>query len=148
MEYEGLVHNDYNKIADAFSENFISYGEIGASLCVYHKNKKVVDVWGGFKDLNKKVRWDKDTVVPVFSTTKAISSACLSLLHSKGLFDYKDKVCEHWENFGVNGKEAITIEELMQHRAGLSAIDKKLGIDTIGNHALLEQIIESQKPHW
>lgn len=148
MKYEGFVHKDYTKIADSFTENFVNYGEIGASLCVYHQNEKVVDIWGGFKDINKKEKWNQDTVVPVFSTTKAVSSACLSLLHSKGLFDYTDRVSKYWRNFGVNGKESISIEELLQHRAGLSAIDKKLNIDTISNHQKLEQIIEIQAPHW
>lgn len=148
MRYKGYVHNDYRKISDSFVENFTSHGEIGASLCVYHKHQKVIDIWGGFKDIDRKESWNKDTVVPIFSTTKAISSACLSLLQSRGLFDYKDKVSKYWSNFQTNGKEIITIEELLQHRAGLSAIDKKLDIDTIGNHEKLEQIIERQTPHW
>ncbi|UTW66185.1 beta-lactamase family protein [bacterium SCSIO 12643] len=148
MKYEGFVHTDYVEIANSFTENFVSKDEIGASLCVYHKHEKVVDVWGGFKDVDKTKRWNKDTVVPIFSTTKAVSSACLAMLHSKGLFDYKDKVYTYWCNFKINGKESTTIEELLQHRAGLSAIDKKLNINTINDHELLEQIIETQAPHW
>lgn len=148
MKFEGSVDTHYRAIAEAFSENFQFNGELGAALCVYHKHKKVVDIWGGYKDVPKKQKWQKESVVPIFSTTKAVSAACLCLLHSKGMFNYSDRVSSHWPNFKSNGKEAITIETLLQHRAGVAAIDKKLDIKTIKNRALLEQIIEKQAPHW
>jgi CubicO group peptidase (beta-lactamase class C family) len=148
MKHKGFVHPDYLNIANVFDENFESFGEIGASLCVFHKHKKVVDIWGGYKDLHCKQAWQEDTVVPIFSTTKAVSSACLAILHSQGLFSYKDMVCSYWPKFKTKGKANISIEELLQHRAGLSAIDKKLNVKTIKSQDDLEQIIESQPPHW
>jgi len=148
MKTQGHIHKDYTQIDDSFSNNFKNYGEIGASLCVYHNNEKVIDIWGGHKDLEKKEEWDEDTVVPIFSTTKAVAASCLALFHSKGLFDYKEKVCGYWPEFGANNKESITIEQLLQHRAGLSAIDKKLDIKTIKNRRLLDSIIAEQRPHW
>ncbi len=70
------------------------------------------------------------------------------MLHSQRLFSYEDCISNYWNNFRVNGKESITVEELLQHRAGLSAIDCKLSIETIRNRRELERIIENQKLLW
>jgi CubicO group peptidase (beta-lactamase class C family) len=148
MTIKGYTNRDYADIAESFKENFEMHGEIGASLCVYHDHKKVIDIWGGHKDPGKNEEWDENTVVPIFSTTKAIAAGCLAICHSRGLFGYDRKVCDFWPEFGVNNKELVTIEQLLQHRAGLSAIDNKLDVKTIRNRGQLETIIAEQKPHW
>jgi CubicO group peptidase (beta-lactamase class C family) len=148
MKYNGYIGQKFKGIETVFLDNFLKHGEIGASLCVYHKNELVVDIWGGYKDLKKQNEWNENTVVPIFSSTKAIAASCMAICHSRGLFDYQDKVSDYWIEFAQNGKENITIEELLQHRAGVSAIDKKLSIEIIRNRKLLENIIAEQKPNW
>lgn len=148
MKIKGYIDPKYSLIADSFANNFEQQGEIGASLCVYHHHKLVVDIWSGFKDLEGKELWEENTVVPFFSTTKVIAASCLAICHSRGLFDYDDKVSDYWNDFAINGKTDITIGQLLQHRAGLSAIDKKLNIEIIQDRALLERTIAEQKPYW
>lgn len=144
----GNIDKKFKKIEKSFLENFVQNGEIGASFCVYYKNKLVVDIWGGYKDLKSKELWQNDTVVPIFSTTKAVAAICLAMLHSKGLFKYEDKVCKYWKEFSTNGKENITISKLLEHRAGLSAIDTKLTAEIIDNPVKLDELLASQKPFW
>ena len=148
MEIQGIIDPKYSLIATAFSDNFKYNDEIGASLCVFHDNKLVIDIWCGYKDLNKKELWVEDTVVPFFSTTKVVAASCLAICHSRGLFDYDDKVSKYWKDFAKNGKEEITIAQLLQHRGGLATIDKKLTIGLIKDRELLEGIIAEQKPYW
>lgn len=148
MKIKGYIKDDYTEIANSFSNNFESYGELGASLCIYYNNEKVIDIWGGHKDSKKDKEWNEDTVVPLFSTTKAIAASCLAICHSRGLFDYYRKVSEYWPEFGTGDKKEITIEQLLQHRAGLSAIDEKLDIKKIKDRKFLDKIIAKQKPHW
>lgn len=145
---QGYIDPKYSLISDAFSDNFKNHGEIGASLCVYHHHDLVIDIWSGYRDLKSQKLWNENTVVPFFSTTKAIAASCMAMCHSRGLFDYQDKVSDYWPEFAQGGKEHITIAQLLQHRAGLSAIDKKLDIKTIRNREFLENIIAEQKPHW
>ena len=145
---EGQLDERYALIRDVFSNNFKNHGEVGASLCVYHNHERVIDIWAGFKDFKKKLEWDENTVVPFFSTTKAVAASCLAICHSRGLFDYEDKVSDYWNEFAENGKENITIAQLLQHRTGLSATDKKLNAEIIRDRPLLESIIAKQKPHW
>lgn len=146
-EIHGIIDPQYENIADAFQKNFSDHGEIGAALCVYHNHQKVIDVWAGFKDLKKEKQWKEDTVVPFFSTTKAIAAAALAICHSRNLFQYEDKVTDYWPEFAQSGKENITIEQLLQHRAGLSAIDTKLTPEIINNPELLDNILAKQKPY-
>jgi CubicO group peptidase (beta-lactamase class C family) len=148
MKIKGHVKKHYTEIADSFRENFEIHGEIGASLCVYHKHEKVIDIWGGYKDLEKTKEWDENTVVPIFSATKAIAASCLAICHSRGLFVYKDYISEYWPGFNTGSKKEITIEQLLQHRAGLSAIDKKLDTNIIKDRSLLDSVIADQEPHW
>jgi len=148
IQIHGYVDPKFSLIADAFSDNFKYHGEIGASLCVYYNHELIIDIWAGFKDIKNKLEWNENTVVPFFSSTKAVSASCMAICHSRGLFKYSDKVSDHWKEFGVNGKENITIEQLLQHRAGLPAIDKKLDKEIIRDREYLETIIEKQKPHW
>ena len=42
---------EFAAVKEAFSDNFRRRGEIGAAVCVYKDGKKVVDLWGGHKDL-------------------------------------------------------------------------------------------------
>ncbi|HPO50339.1 MAG TPA: hypothetical protein PLO89_08465 [Spirochaetota bacterium] len=50
----GYTTEEFKEVKEAFVKNFKEYGEIGASRCVYYKNEKAVDLWGGYKDCKKK----------------------------------------------------------------------------------------------
>ena len=148
VEISGFAEEPFDNVKEVFRDNFDKRNEVGGSFCVYYNNKKVVEIWGGYKDQNKREKWNETTLTPVFSTSKAVSAACLALLHSRGYFEYDDKVCSYWPEFSQNGKGNITIQQLLQHRAGLSAIDKKLTPEIINNHKKLDKILAKQSPHW
>ena len=172
MELKGHIDPGYALIARAFVENFEQDDEIGASLCVYHEGRRVAGIWAGFRDgqargsekkrndrnerldgdkrqdASNREPWEEDTVVPMFSSTKAVAASCMAICHSRGLFDYGDRVSDYWKEFGSNGKQEITIAQLLQHRAGLSAIDRKLSMEMIRDRERLEGIIAEQKPAW
>lgn len=90
----------------------------GAAVTVYHKGEKVVDLWGGTMDADR-TPWQQDTLSLSFSTTKGMASTLLHMLIDEGLADYDDPVAKHWPEFGKNGKERITIKQVMSHEAGL-----------------------------
>ncbi|MCC6514755.1 MAG: beta-lactamase family protein [Chitinophagales bacterium] len=144
----GYVKPGFEKVKTIFEENFAKRKEIGASCCVYHKGEKVVDLWGGFRDKNKKQFWEEDTICIAFSTTKGISSLAFALLHAKGLIDYEEKVCTYWPEFASNGKEHITIRQLLSHQAGLFTNDKKLDYAVLTDETALSNCLAKQKPYW
>lgn len=61
---------------------------------------------------------DNDTLYCVFSSTKAVTSAAAWLLIAEGKLDVKERVAEIVPEFGTNGKEVVTVEQLFLHSAG------------------------------
>lgn len=145
---KGYCDDQFEMVYKNFKSNFEMRCELGASICVYHKNKIVVNLWSGYKDINKTKAWEESTVVPMFSTSKLVSSACLALCHSKGLFKYDEKVSKYWPEFSENNKQDITISDMLHHRAGLAVIDTKLTVDILNDYDQLDVILAKQKPAW
>ena len=92
----------------------------GGALAVYLDGQPVVYVWTGWSDRRGSRHWSADTAPMVFSATKGVASTVIHRLADRGLIDYDAPVAEYWPEFGANGKAAITVRDVMRHRAGLS----------------------------
>jgi CubicO group peptidase (beta-lactamase class C family) len=112
----------------------------GGALAVYLDGQPVVDVWTGWSDRRGRVRWSADTGAMVFSATKGVASTVIHRLVDRGLIDYDAPVAEYWPEFGANGKAAITVREMMQHRAGLAHLRGVRRRDLL-NHLVMEERI-------
>ena len=62
-----------------------------------------------------------DTLYCVFSTTKALTSAAAWLLIQEGKLRIDERVADIIPDFGTNGKDVITVEQLLTHTAGFPA---------------------------
>jgi len=76
-----------------------------------------------------------DTIFDLASLTKPIATAtAIMMLVEQGKLKLDDPVAKHLPGFGVNGKEAITIQDLLTHQSGLIADnpigDYRSGIET------------------
>jgi len=121
----GYVHPDFADVAKVLQRQLPKKTAGGAAICVYHKGKKVVDIWGGTKNWAG-APWQEDTLAVSFSTTKGVTSTLLHILVNKGLADYDDPISKYWPAFAQNGKEDITIRTAMYHQAGLYAVTEQL----------------------
>ena len=144
----GHVEPGFEAVRDAFLENFARRKELGAACCIYYRGEKVVDLWGGVRDKRTGDPWEKDTMACVFSTTKGMSALALALAHSRGLFDYDDRIWTHWPEFGQNGKENVTVRQLLAHQAGLFAFEETADRNVISNLDRLAVVLARQKPAW
>jgi CubicO group peptidase (beta-lactamase class C family) len=118
---DGNVHPDYADVASALIRQIPLGQNAGSAVCVYHRGRCVVDVWGGVKDADGNP-WRSDTVAPSFSTSKGVVATLLHILVEQGRADYDDPVAVHWPEFGCRGKDAITIRQALSHQAGLYRI--------------------------
>jgi CubicO group peptidase (beta-lactamase class C family) len=147
-----LLHGDvdegYGPVAEAFRRNFAEGGEVGAACAVYRDGRKVVDLWGGYRDGKTRTPWREDTVVVMMSTTKGVSSLALALAHARGLLDYDERVAAYWPEFAWRGKEEITVRQLLSHQAGLPVIDIPLTVADLGDLDLMAAAIALQRPLW
>jgi len=119
----------------------------GGALSVYLDGKPVVDVWTGWADRRGSVAWSADTGAMVFSATKGLASTVIHRLADRGLLAYDVPVAEYWPEFGANGKAAITIRDVMAHRAGLSHLNGASGADLLDHHAM-EARLAAARAGW
>jgi CubicO group peptidase (beta-lactamase class C family) len=58
-------------------------------------------------------------MVLIASATKGLAATSMALAHSRGLFDYDERISRYWPEFAQQDK--ITIRQLLAHQAGLFA---------------------------
>lgn len=142
---DGYVHPAFSSVAQTMSTMLNKY-EGGASIAVYHRGKCVVDLWGGQRN-REGAPWEKDTLALSFSTTKGIASTVVHILADRGLIDYDEKVMSYWPEFGQNGKENITVREVMAHQSGLYHIRQMIDhADQMIDWNYMIKAIEESKP--
>ena len=147
-EIHGYVSSGYEAVAEAFAENFARRREVGAACCVYHKGEKVVDLWGGVRDKATGEPWEEDTMALVYSATKGMAAMTLALAHSRGWLDYDGLVSTYWPEFAQNGKEKITVRQLLAHQAGLFAFDEPISKSVVADLDRLAEVLARQRPAW
>lgn len=112
----------------------------GGALSVYLDGVPVVDVWTGWADRAGRRAWTADTGAMVFSATKGMASTVIHRLVDRGLIDYDAPVAEYWPEFAANGKAAITVREVLRHRAGLSQLNGVSKSDLLDHLKMEERI--------
>jgi CubicO group peptidase (beta-lactamase class C family) len=138
----------YEPVRNAFARNFARRRELGGACCVYVGGEKVVDLWGGVRDTASGAAWQEDTMVIVHSTTKGLAAMTLALAHSRGWLDYEERVCTYWPEFARNGKEGVTVRQLLAHQAGLFALDEPPQRSVVADPDRLALVLARQRPAW
>ncbi|VDD89480.1 unnamed protein product [Enterobius vermicularis] len=120
----------------------------GLAVAVYKDNELVVDLWGGYAERSALRPWEEDTLTFGFSTTKFTAALIVAILVTQGRMKYEDKVTKYWSEFGRNGKEDITIQCIVEHKAGLIKFDGELELKDGNNYNLISKLIEDTRPVW
>ncbi len=144
----GYVAPGFERVKDAFSANFEKHGEVGAAFCLYHRGKKVVDLWGGVADVDSGRPWAEDSIVLVFSSTKGATAICAHLLAQRGELDLDAPVARYWPEFAAGGKQDIPVRWLLSHRVGLPIFDKPLTIEEFLAWEPPVKALAAQSPVW
>jgi len=144
----GFVKPGFEAMQEAFIENIERRNELGAACCVYYCGEKVVDLWGGIRDKVTGDPWEENTMVLVSSATKGLAAMAMALGESRGLFDYDERISKYWPEFAQQGKDKITIRQLLAHQAGLYALDERVDTTIEADLDKLAFILARQKPAW
>ena len=65
VEVKGFCEPKFEKVKEAFVQNFDDGWEIGASYALNIGGKFVIDIWGGYIDKKHTKPWEKDTICNV-----------------------------------------------------------------------------------
>ncbi|HMD97287.1 MAG TPA: serine hydrolase domain-containing protein [Terriglobia bacterium] len=144
----GSVAPGFEGVEAQFRENFERRGELGTACAIYCQGKKVVDLWGGYRDSKTRAPWEEDTLVLVFSATKGLASMTLAVANSRGLLDYDERVAAYWPEFAAEGKGETTVRQLLSHQAGLCVPDEPVDPTMLANPDLLARMLARQQPLW
>lgn len=149
----GTVAAGYEPVRDAFVRNFDERGERGAAVTVYRDGRKVVDLWGGAKDVDGDLAagdapWEPGTAQVVRSATKGVAAAALLLLHQRGELDLDAPVGSYWPEFKARGKERALVRHVLAHRAGVPALDRPLTPSEALDPDLAAAVVAAQAPFW
>jgi CubicO group peptidase (beta-lactamase class C family) len=120
IQVEGEYEPRFEPVAKLMRKQIRRYGG-GAAAAVYIDGKIVADIWAG-PARNDGSPWQRDTMSIVYSGSKGIASTALHILATDGLIDYEAPVADYWPEFGCNGKQAITVRQLLSHQAGLHKV--------------------------
>ncbi len=151
-DLHGVCPPRFNAVKDAFAANFTDapegLNELAARFSVTLDGEVAVDLWAGSADLAGTKPFAEDTLVPVFSTGKAVMALMIARCVDKGLLSYEDRVADHWPAFGAAGKDQLTVGQLMSHQSGLpgfsDGVEPAIWFD---RQAVLDKLA-AQTPLW
>ncbi|MEU1076608.1 MULTISPECIES: serine hydrolase domain-containing protein [unclassified Streptomyces] len=148
MDAQGSTDPGYEPVRDAFLRNFTHRGDRGAAVAVYRHGRKVVDLWGGTKDVDGHAPWAVDTAQIVRSATKGVAAAVPLLLHQRGQLDLDAPVSTYWPEFKAHGKDRALVRHLLSHRAGVPALDRPLTPAEAADGVSGADAVAGQAPFW
>ncbi|MEU0782809.1 serine hydrolase domain-containing protein [Streptomyces sp. NPDC006173] len=148
MDVNGTVAAGFEPVGEAFARNFAALGDRGAAVTVYRDGHKVVDLWGGTRDVDGTEPWQHGTAQIVRSATKGVAAAVILLLAQRGLLDLDAPVAAHWAAYKARGKEHTRVRHLLAHRAGVPVLDRPLTPAEAADPDIAAAAVAAQTPVW
>ena len=148
VEIQGRCDEEFASVKDAFARNFNDGLDVGASVAVTVDGENVVDLWAGSLVDAGEDKWQEDTIVNVWSTTKTMAAIVMLMLADRGLLDFDKPVASYWPEFANNGKENVLVRHIMSHSAGLSSLDEPIVFQDYCDHDRIVALLAQQAPWW
>jgi CubicO group peptidase (beta-lactamase class C family) len=148
MEIHGHCDSAFDRVKDAFIENFRERREVGASAAVSIDQRMVVDLWAGLARRDPQSPWTRDTIVNVYSASKGIAALCAHRLVDQGKLDLDAPIARYWPEFAQAGKSELPVHLVLSHRAGLPAIKQPLPSEALYDWDLMTTALAAQAPWW
>lgn len=149
LRIEGTVAPGFESVRALYERNMRTLAERNTQLCVYYKGERVVDLWA---TATGDETFGADSLANVFSSSKSLAAIAISSLVGRGLLDYKERIATYWPEFAANGKEALTVADLMRHEAGLASFDTSLRREDLLAERIKQNpigaVIEAQTPRF
>ncbi|MGX6649133.1 serine hydrolase domain-containing protein [Maricaulaceae bacterium MS644] len=144
----GHVAPGFDPVREAFDANFAERGELGAAFTLIRDGEILVDLRGGYADRKKERVWGEDTIVPVFSTGKAVTALVVAWLVDQGRLEYDAPVAGIWPEFAQAGKGDVTLAQALSHQAGLPGYDQEMDPSDWFDRDLMEERFAAMAPVW
>jgi SSS family transporter len=121
---------DFTPVSTLMNDAIATHKLPGAVVVIGHDGKVVFHQAYGNRKIAGELSPDgstaaepmtEDTIFDMASLTKCLATATAMMqLYEQGKFQFDDPVAKYLPEFGANGKENITIRELLTHYSGLA----------------------------
>jgi CubicO group peptidase (beta-lactamase class C family) len=146
-EVHGRCDERFAGVREALAQQ-LDGDELGASVAVDLDGETVVDVWGGYRDLDRTTPWTQDTIVNVWSTTKCVLNLAALMLVERGELDVYAPVGDYWPEFCARGKKNVEVRHLMSHTSGLSGWERPFTVRDMYDWEAATERLAQQRPWW
>ncbi|MGW0709927.1 serine hydrolase domain-containing protein [Streptomyces sp. NPDC002643] len=146
----GTVAEGYETVRERFTA-FVETerADYEGQLTAYVHGRRVVDLWAAPDgQLDAVPGPDADSLYGVFSSTKGAAHLVVALLVQDGVLELDREVAHYWPEFAAEGKGAVTLRELLAHRAGLVGLDAGFTDAEIVDDRLIAERLAGQRPFW
>lgn len=144
----GSVAPGFEPVFNAFADSFKNGDEAGAGFCILRDGEYLVDLVGGTRDQKKERPWETNTLIPVFSSTKAAASLVIAWLVDQNRLSYRQKVADLWPEFSAHGKGELTVAQVLSHQSGLSGITEPMESSDWFDWDNICRRLAAQEPIW
>jgi CubicO group peptidase (beta-lactamase class C family) len=145
MAYDvhGTVAEGFEEVREEFAAHLAGErDDPGAQLVVHLNGRRVVDLWGG-EDI------DGDSLTTLFSIAKGAAHLVVALLVQEGTLDLDREVAAYWPEFAAEGKDRLTLRELLEHRAGLVGDpERAFTVEELADDRVIAARLAGVKPLW
>jgi CubicO group peptidase (beta-lactamase class C family) len=148
VDAHGSCDARFEPVRGALAEHLESGNELGASIVVDVDGRTVVDIWGGWCDVERRRPWSRDTITNVWSTTKTVTNLTALVLVDRGLLDPFAPVAKFWPEFAANGKDQIEVRHVLAHTSGVSGWDLPFRTEDMYDWDLATSRLAAQAPWW
>ncbi len=147
---EGSCDERFAHVATILGAQIAGGEQHGVAFAAYYRGEPVIDIWGGRRlTPDGDAPWQHDTMAICFSTTKGVAATALHMAMERNGVDYDAPVSSVWPEFGVKGKEKITIRHLLCHEAGVPQIrDQIESVETLADWDAMVAMVEGLEPLW
>lgn len=119
MDYQALNQH----LAQLLSQFDLNQKVGGCSLVIFHQGKPVTQLAHGIANVDKTNQritpWQPSTLSLNFSTGKGILVTLIHILVSQNLLAYDKTLASYWPAFAQNGKDSVTLRDILTHESGL-----------------------------
>lgn len=138
----------HNRIQNLLNDLVASGKERGIQVAAYVGGKLVVNAWAGVADASTCEPVTEETLFPVFSTTKGMVATIIHLLAQRGRLSYEDPISTFWPEFGVNGKNHITVRQALNHSSGLPLMPAGVTNSEVCDWDTMCSKLANMEPAW
>ncbi len=148
MTVRGTTHRRFAAVRDAVAANLADGSDLGCALAVVRAGEIVVDLTAGHADAARTRPWEADTLVNIWSVTKGIVALEIAMAVERGLVRYDAPLADVWPGFASGGKQEITLDLVLSHRAGLNGLDRPMDIEGVYAWRPFVDALAAMAPLW